>query len=168
MGEATGHTNRSHPAAAAFLYHLYSYRLAWAVSMCDGAASVDVPSSCRRDEGFATFSGRQAIDFAAETSDCLECRYQQKLGHGEEGSGQHDSCHHAESEVVGSADGMYSSICRPCLHVSSLPDSVLRVGKGVSAPLTACDTFWRDKPSISSIPVPLAVSVHCRNEDCLL
>lgn len=88
--------------------------------MCDGAASEGEPSSCHRAVGFATFSGRQAIDFADETSGCLECMYQQKLGHGEEGSGQHGSCHRAESEdeAQGSVDDRYSSICRLYLDVS--------------------------------------------------
>ena len=96
------------------------------------AATEDVPSSYHRGVGFEIFFGKQAIGFADEKSHLPERRYQQKLDHGEVGSGDEveenydgvenelGSCLRVESVRAGreSEDGMCWRTYRLCLYVS--------------------------------------------------
>ena len=100
--------------------------------MLDAEATEDVPSNCRRDVDFVTFSGMQVIDCVDVKSGRQERMCRRKLSHDEVGSyvwvdlrdgkevSEHDSCLRAESVGVvrGSVDGMCLSICRLWFRVS--------------------------------------------------
>lgn len=164
MGEASGYRSHTGLVAATSPYHFCSHPVLshpYVGSKCAGAANADEISNYRHDEDFLISSGMRATDFADEMSDRPGYRCLQKLDRDEEGSGR-GSCHRVESVggAQGSEDDMYWNICRLCTRVRLDGQySAFRMRKFQVCKQNACDRM-NDGPSIATIPVPFAVSVH--------